>query len=96
MYYENTANATNPTKELFTNLATENTGSGGIRFDRADVADSLEKAKGYALYFRTYLNSDAFTDTERGLIKSLLPSLREWYVQAGNVHCENSFERSAV
>jgi Ca2+-binding RTX toxin-like protein len=83
MYYENTANATNANKELFTDLAADHSGSGGIRFDRADVADSLEKAKGYALYFQTYLNSDAFTDSERRLINSVLPDLREWYVQAG-------------
>ncbi|MBH0183244.1 MAG: hypothetical protein HP490_16680 [Nitrospira sp.] len=83
MYYANTANAVNRDKELFTDLADEGTGSGGIRFDRADVADSLEQAKGYALYFREYLDSTAFTDTERGLIEALLPALREWYVQAG-------------
>lgn len=83
MYYADTANATNANKELFTDLADDGSGSGGIRFDRADVADSLEQAKGYALYFHEYLHSDAFTDTERGLIEALLPALREWYVQAG-------------
>lgn len=83
MYYEDTANATNATKELFTDLAAADLGSGGIQFDRADVAASLDRTKGYNLYFQQYLNSDAFTDTERQLIQSLLPVLRDWYVQAG-------------
>ncbi len=77
MYYENTANATNPNKELFAEV------SGGVHLDRADVAASLDQAKGYTLYFQNYLNSDAFTAPERQVIQSLLPTLRDWYVQAG-------------
>ena len=77
MYYEDTANATNANKELFAEV------TGGVRFDRADVAATLDKAKGYNLYFQEYLKSDAFTDNERQLIQSLLPTLRDWYVQAG-------------
>ena len=83
MYYEDTANARDRNKELFTDLATGNIGSGGIHFDRADVAASLDRAKGYTLYFQHYLQSDAFTDTERQLMQLLLPTLRDWYVQAG-------------
>ena len=40
---------------------------------------------------------DAFSDTERQLIQSLLPTLRDWYVQAGDAATDarygNSFER---
>jgi hypothetical protein len=78
MYYENTANAVNPAKELFTEV------TGGLQLDRADVAATLGDAKGYSLYFQNYLNSDAFTNTERQLMELLLPTLRDWYVQAGS------------
>lgn len=81
MYYENTANATTATKELFTDLETENTGSSGIRFDRADVAASLEHAKGYN-DFQFYLVNN-FSAADRQRIEALLPVLRDWYVQAG-------------
>lgn len=77
MYYADTANATNVNKELFTEV------TGGVQFDRADVASTLGDAKGYTLYFQTYLNPIAFTDPERQLIQSLLPVMRDWYVQAG-------------
>jgi hypothetical protein len=60
------------------------------------VAATLDKAKGYTLYFQNYLDSSAFSNNERPLIQSLLPTLRDWYVQAGNVHYENSFERRAA
>jgi hypothetical protein len=78
MYYEDTANATNANKQLFTNV------TGGVQFDRADVAPALGDAKGYTLYFQNYLDSSAFTSTERQLMQSLLPTLRDWYVQAGS------------
>ena len=82
MYYQDTANATNPTKELFTNLATENTGSGGgIRFDRADVTDTLTTAKGYN-DFHFYLVNN-FSPADRQRIEDLLRLIRDWYVQAG-------------
>jgi Ca2+-binding RTX toxin-like protein len=77
MYYEDTASAVNPTKELFTSV------TGGVQFDRTDVAATLTSAKGYNLYFQQYLNSSVFTDAERQLMQSLLPVLRDWYVQAG-------------
>ena len=90
MYYEDTANATNASKELFTALE----GGGGIRFDMADVAEkfkasfaagealSLDDAKG-AVHIRNYIET-AFAEEERGLISTLLPLLRDWYVQAGS------------
>ena len=48
------------------------------------MAASLGDAKGYNLYFQNYLNSSAFTTSERQVIQSLLPTLRDWYVQAGS------------
>ncbi len=81
MYYENTANATSATKELFTNLATENTGSGGIRFDRADVVATLTDAKGYNDFHFYLVNNFSVADRQR--IEDLLLVLRDWYVQAG-------------
>ena len=89
-YYDETPTSAGYNKELFSAM------TGGVQFDRADVAATLSDAKGYTLYFQNYLNSDAFTNPERQLIQSLLPTLRDWYVQAGNVHYENSFERSAA
>ncbi|MHB0986531.1 MAG: putative Ig domain-containing protein [Sulfuricella sp.] len=94
MYYEDTANATNASKELFTQV------TGGVQFDMADVSktfqaafDANEKlnlndAKGYKEYFAAYLSDNPhafFTPEERGIITSLLPYLRDWYVQAGAV-----------
>jgi hypothetical protein len=77
MYYEDTVNATNANKELFTEV------TGGVQFDRADVAATLDQAKGYNLYFQQYLD-DAFSSSERQAIQSLLLTLRDWYVQAGS------------
>ena len=92
-YYEETDTSPGYKKELFT---TAGPGSNGITFDMADVSQSnatavannekfdLSKAKGFDLYFRKYLGaSGIFTDTERGLILSMLPYMRDWYVQAG-------------
>jgi len=81
MYYEDTANATTATKELFTDLATEGTGSGAIRFDRADVAATLNEAKGYTDFQYYLVNNVSSGDRQR--IEALLPVLRDWYVQAG-------------
>ncbi|MBZ0093954.1 MAG: hypothetical protein K8H75_01050, partial [Sulfuricella sp.] len=92
MYYEDTANATNANKELFTQV------TGGIQFDMADVSKTfatafqnneklnLNDAKGYKEYFAAYLSDNPhafFTPEERGLITAMLPYLRDWYVQAG-------------
>ncbi|MEI8014006.1 MAG: putative Ig domain-containing protein [Nitrospira sp.] len=77
-YYDETQVSLGYKKELFTAM------TGGVQFDRADVAATLGDAKGYTLYFQSYLNSNAFTNTERQLIQLLLPTLRDWYVQAGS------------
>jgi len=81
-YYTETQASTGYNHELFTELGADNTGSGGIRFDREDVASSLNNTKGYDLYFHNYL-ANAFTASDRDRIESLLPGLRDWYVQAG-------------
>ena len=100
MYYDDTANASNANKQLFTDLSTAGTGSNGIRFDIADTSknlsdkivagksvgygDLLSDIKGFKQYFQSYLDSTAaLSNTERSLIKSMLPQLRDWYVQAG-------------
>jgi Ca2+-binding RTX toxin-like protein len=90
MYYEDTANATNRDKQLFTEV------TGGIRFDMADVSSNfavafqngdklnLADAKGFDLYFKSYLQqANLFTPEDGGLIQSTLPYMRDWYVQAG-------------
>jgi VCBS repeat-containing protein len=95
-YYEDTANAKDPSKQLFTDLSTAGTGSNGIRFDLHDVSKDiaaamdanapvdLTLAKGYK-YFSYYLDqtNNGLTSSEKQLIKSMLPTLRDWYVQAG-------------
>jgi VCBS repeat-containing protein len=94
-YYEETQTSTGYKKELFTNLTTAGTGSNGIQFDMHDVSKDiatamdanadvdLNKAKGYQ-YFLNYLDTTStFTPQERALIKTMLPVLRDWYVQAG-------------
>lgn len=93
MYYADTVNAKDKTKELFTALTS------GIQFDIFDVSKTfqtafnatgkinLNDAKGYKLYFTQYLNyqqqGSAFTADEINLITEFLPTLRDWYVQAG-------------
>ena len=75
MYYENAAAAADRDKTLFTAV------TGGIRFDRSDVAATLEAAKGYTLYFANYLAS--IPETERNEILQQLPDLLDWHLQAG-------------
>jgi hypothetical protein len=96
MYYEDTStDGSNSTKELFTDLSTAN-GSYGVKFDIADVSTKikaaidagqqirLNEAKGFEQYFLKYINDIAnFSIEEQKLIQSILPSLRDWYVQAG-------------
>ncbi len=92
MYYEDTANATNASKELFTQV------TGGVQFDMADVSKTfalavtknekfnLNDAKGYKEYFAKYLSDNPkefFTLAERNLITAMLPYMRDWYIQAG-------------
>lgn len=74
MYYEKT---TADGKHLFD---TANI-TGAIHLDRNDFADIKNEAKGDK-YFHAYVNAN-FTPAERTLINSLLPVLRDWYVQAG-------------
>ena len=85
-YYDEQAGGVGQGATLFQDV------SNGIRFDTAAVVDgSIAGAKGYQ-YFQTYLNQTApdqgagavqFTAAERQLIQSVLPALRDWYVQAG-------------
>ena len=88
MYYENTANATTATKELFTHV------TGGVQFDPTDVAASLEQAKGYNDFHFYLVNNFSAADRQR--IEDLLLVLRDWYVQAGDASDKTSFERSAA
>jgi Ca2+-binding RTX toxin-like protein len=81
MYYEDTFNATDRNKEFFTDLAAERTGSGGIRFNQADVASSIRDAKGYNDLDSYLINN--FSPADRLRIEDFLPLLRDWYVQAG-------------
>ncbi len=58
--------------------------TGGIHFDRMDVADTLDGnigAKGYTMYFTKYLATLPAND--RNLIVAQLPNLLDWYIQAG-------------
>ena len=78
MYYSNN-DASNPNKHLFDQI------TGGIHLDRNDVADSLTKAKGYAAYFLTYLQSN-FNAQELSSLIPKLDQLRDWYIQAGTTN----------
>lgn len=77
-------------------LFSDVSGGGGIQFDMADVSQkfktvfdnnqklNLSDAKGYAQYFASYLQQrSAFTADESNLIQQKIPTLRDWYVQAG-------------
>jgi Ca2+-binding RTX toxin-like protein len=89
-YYEEQSSSPGVGQELFNKII------GGIAFDIASVSSkinaalttgaevNLGDAKGYEQYFKNYLQqSNVFTDSERQLIQSVLPTLRDWYVQAG-------------
>jgi len=76
MYYEN-PEAANPDKTLFTDV------TGGIRFDRTDVAANLNDAKGWQMYFQNYLNT--LTLEEHRIVLQLLPAATDWFIQAGSV-----------
>ncbi|MDP3744634.1 MAG: hypothetical protein Q8Q76_09905 [Methylotenera sp.] len=91
MYYEDTPAAKDATKQLFTAV------TGGVQFDMADVSQKilaaftqsnpivLSDAKGYKEYFSQYINGSgsSYSIEERNLINTMLPSMRDWYVQAG-------------
>lgn len=82
-YYIETQASAGYNQGLFTDLGDDPTGSGGIRFDLANVTSSpLSTTKGYDLYFQTYL-ANSFSPSDRDRIMDLLPGLRDWYVQAG-------------
>ncbi len=100
MYYEDTPNATNARKQLFTDLTQAREGFNGIRFDMQDVSKDVTQAKGYQ-YFQKYLQQvipgpnigganagtldvPVFSAADQALIQAMLPQLRDWYVQAGN------------
>ncbi|MFA7062483.1 MAG: hypothetical protein WC156_16885, partial [Pedobacter sp.] len=55
--------------------------TGGIQFDRSDVADVLDAAKGFSLYFQDYLNT--LPPNESQAITQQLPNLLDWYMQTG-------------
>jgi hypothetical protein len=75
MYYDNPS-ATSMDKVLYTEVA------GGLRFDRNDVASTLEEAKGYTNYFKNYLAT--LPENERKSILEQLPNLQDWFIQAGS------------
>ena len=88
-YYEETSASAGYGSKLFSDVA------GGVQFHILDVSTKfataiinnqkldLNDAKGYKEYFRNYLLQGGFTSTERSLIQSMLPYLRDWTVQAG-------------
>ncbi|HYW57028.1 MAG TPA: putative Ig domain-containing protein, partial [Polaromonas sp.] len=89
-YYEENSASAGYKKELFTDV------TGGIQFDMANVSTEfaaafqsnekldLTDAKGFDLYFQNYLTqSSGLTSFEHQLIQSMLPYMRDWYVQAG-------------
>ena len=82
MYYENpnASGETNKTKELFDTL------TGGIHFDRRDVAATLNDAKGYDSNFREleFLPGAENSLESWKIIKEQLPNMLQWYVQLGD------------
>jgi len=77
-YYGEQAGGIGVGETLFKNV------TGGVQFDTTAIAADITTAKGYEQYFQNFLNIPRFfTDEESTLIKSMLPQLRDWYVQAG-------------
>jgi len=74
-YYDETQASAGYNQELFTDV------TGGVHFDRADVAATLGDAKGYNDFHFYLVNNFSAADRQR--IEDLLPVLRDWYVQAG-------------
>ncbi len=84
MYYENpnASGASNNTKELFDVV------TGGLHFDRTDVVATLDKARGYNLYLRNYLDFLLSADMDLSAVQTIkkqLPDLLQWYIQVGSV-----------
>ena len=55
--------------------------SGGISFDRSDVAATLDAVKGYDMYFKNYL--ETLPAQDRPFVEALLPNLLDWFIQTG-------------
>ncbi len=99
-YYTETAASAGYGKTLFSDV------SGGIQFDIQDVVASVADAKGFddfKVFLEKYyltLTPDGFPaiDPARDQILNALPSLRDWYIQAGtggmsaiDTHNRNAF-----
>ena len=95
MYYEDTANATNKDKQLFDVVTggirfdmADVSQKFKTAFDNGQAL-TLTDAKGFDQYFKYYLDNNLdvgdvnFNLAETVLIKSVLPYMRDWYVQAG-------------
>ncbi|WP_176451945.1 putative Ig domain-containing protein [Rhodoferax sp. TH121] len=95
-YYEGSSNAVDSNKTLFSNV----TGGvrfdmadvskdakiaivANKKIDLQKIENGKYQIAGYK-YFSDYLKQSTFTDTERQLIQSMLPHMRDWYVQAGS------------
>lgn len=90
-YYDEQAGSVGIGETLFKDVS----GGGGIQFDTAAVVgagNSISSAKGYTDYFSAFLDNYYTTvtpdggvtyDPDKGRILALLPTLRDWYIQAG-------------
>jgi hypothetical protein len=78
-YYTETPSSKGYAKELFTSL------TGGVSFDRSDVAATWAEAKGKQ-YFDAYLqqNDPGLTQAERNVMAAQLADITQWFVQAGS------------
>ena len=86
-YYEETSTSGGAGNAFFTDV------TGGVQFDIASLSDTfntalqngdklnLVDAKGYAQYFKSYLNT--LPTGDRVIVEQLLPYMRDWYIQAG-------------
>ncbi len=74
-YYEEPASGDDHGQTLFSDV------TGGIRFNRAYVADTLDTAQGYK-YFLDYVGSLSFGSNRDVLIEQA-PNILDWYIQAG-------------
>ena len=77
-YYEEPASGADHGETLFSDV------TGGIRFNRAYVADTFdsETVKGYK-YFLDYVGSLSF-GSNRDILTEEAPNLLDWYIQAGS------------
>ncbi len=94
-YYEEQSGGVGTGKTLFQNIG------GGVHFDTEAVVgagNSITSTKGYTQYFQNYLNGTSLLSLqERSLISTVLPQLRDWYVQAGanGMAAADTFNRGA-